>query len=39
MAKSNTNYNERKWIAPNKRAAGYAQERKKKSYLDKMMAI
>ena len=28
MAKSNANYNERKWIAPNKRAAGYAQERK-----------
>ena len=28
MAKSNAQNNERKWIAPNKRAAGYAQERK-----------
>ena len=28
MEKSNANNNERKWIAPNKRAAGYAQERK-----------
>ena len=28
MAKSNAKNNERKWIAPNKRAAGYAQERK-----------
>ena len=27
MAKQ-TNTNERKWIAPNKRASGYAQERK-----------
>ena len=29
MAKQINNNNERKWIAPNNRAAGYAQERKK----------
>ena len=30
MAKKTDNaYSERKWISPNKRAAGYAQERKK----------